>query len=143
MDSGALVGRWRLTAWTATDHTGSVTRPFGDHPDGSVIYTPGGWMSGHLSRPDRPHLSTPTALGGPEPERAQAYATYIAYCGEYRIEGDTVVHTLRMSLFPNWAGTEQRRTVDLSDDRLVLSTPPTPVGDQILVNRLHWIRVER
>ncbi|MBF6182076.1 lipocalin-like domain-containing protein [Nocardia otitidiscaviarum] len=40
MDSGALVGRWRLTAWTATDHTGTVTRPFGDHPDGSVIYTP-------------------------------------------------------------------------------------------------------
>ncbi|MEC3915044.1 lipocalin-like domain-containing protein [Nocardia sp. CDC160] len=137
-----LVGRWRLTAWTATDETGAVTMPFGAQPQGGVIYTAGGWMSGQLAADSRPTLSTPIALAGTEAERAQAYSTYIAYSGEYRVEGDTVIHTLRMSLFPNWVGTEQRRTVELSGDRLVLRTPPTPVGDRVLVNALHWIRAE-
>lgn len=142
MMAGELVGRWQLTAWTATDEAGAVTTPFGEYPQGCVIYTPGGWMSGHLAIAERRELSTPNALGGTETERAEAYSSYVAYCGEYRLEGDTVVHVLRMSLFPNWVGTEQRRFVDLSGDELVLRTPPTPVAGQILVNRLHWIRAE-
>lgn len=77
-----------------------------------------------------------------ESERAEAYSSYIAYCGKYRLEADVVVHTLRMSLFPNWVGGEQRRTAELSGDRLVLATPPTLVGEQVLVNRLYWVRAE-
>ncbi|NKY89815.1 lipocalin-like domain-containing protein [Nocardia veterana] len=142
MDSGALVGRWELTAWTAGDEAGAVVLPFGENPQGCVIYTAGGWMSGQLAAGERRELPTGNALGGPEAERAEAYSSYVAYCGEYRVEGRTVVHLLRMSLFPNWVGTEQRRFVELSGDRLVLSTPPTPVGDRTLVNRLYWTRAE-
>ncbi|WP_067701529.1 lipocalin-like domain-containing protein [Nocardia jejuensis] len=142
MKAGDLVGRWQLTAWTATDDTGAVAMPFGEHPRGSVVYTPGGWMSGQLALPDRRAMSTSAALGGTESERAEAYSSYVAYCGDYRLEGDTVVHVLRMSLFPNWVGTEQRRVVELQGDRMVLRTPPTPVSGRILVNSLHWVRVE-
>jgi hypothetical protein len=99
-------------------------------------------MTGQIAKADRRELSTSVALGGTESERAEAYSTYVAYCGEYRLEGDTVVHVLRMSVFPNWVGSEQRRSVEISGDRLVLRTPPTPVGEQLLVNRLHWIRAE-
>ncbi|GAA5061412.1 lipocalin-like domain-containing protein [Nocardia callitridis] len=137
-----LVGRWQLTAWTATDETGNTTLPFGAHAQGSVVYTPGGWMSGHLAVADRGEFSISVALRGTEPERAEAYSSYVAYCGDYRLEGDVVVHVLRMSLFPNWVGTEQRRFVELDDDTLVLRTPPTPVGGQTLVNRLRWLRAE-
>ncbi|WP_405493742.1 lipocalin-like domain-containing protein [Nocardia sp. NBC_00511] len=142
MTAGELVGRWELTGWTATTASGVVTRPFGDQPQGCVIYTAGGWMSGQLAVGKRPELATAVALGGTEAERAEAYSSYVAYCGEYRVEGDTVVHALRMSLFPNWVGTEQRRIVELAGDRLVLRTPPTPVGGQVLVNSLEWIRAE-
>jgi hypothetical protein len=142
MIAGELVGRWRLTAWTATDEAGAVTMPFGDDPQGCLVYTSGGWMTGQIAKADRRELATSVALGGTESERAEAYSTYVAYCGEYRLEGDTVVHVLRMSVFPNWVGSEQRRSVEISGDRLVLRTPPTPVGEQLLVNRLHWIRAE-
>ncbi|MEV6769085.1 lipocalin-like domain-containing protein [Nocardia sp. NPDC051030] len=142
MMASDLVGRWQLTAWTATDETGAVTTPFGENPQGSLIYTPGGWMSGHLAATDRHNLSTPNALGGPESERAQAYSSYVAYSGEYRVEADTVIHLLHMSLFPNWVGTEQRRFVDLSPTNLILRTPPTPIGSRTLVNSLHWTRAE-
>jgi hypothetical protein len=142
MDAEELVGRWQLTAWTATSEDGSVSTPFGDRPQGCVIYTRGGWMSGQLAVADRRELSTPVALAGTDSERAEAYSSYVAYCGEYRLEADVVVHTLRMSLFPNWVGGEQRRRVELSGDQLILATPPTPVGGRILVSRLHWVRAE-
>ncbi len=142
MDVGELVGRWQLTAWTAVDENGTVSTPFGDRPQGCVIYTSGGWMSGQLAVADRRELSTSVALAGADSERAEAYSSYIAYCGEYRLEADVVVHTLRMSLFPNWVGGEQRRAAELSGNRLVLATPPTPVGEHVLVNRLYWVRAE-
>ncbi|MQY26079.1 lipocalin-like domain-containing protein [Nocardia aurantia] len=142
MDVEELVGRWNLTAWTATDENGTVSAPFGDNPQGCVIYTPGGWMSGQLAVADRRQLPTPVVFAGTESERAEAYSSYLAYCGEYRLEAGEVVHTLHMSLFPNWVGGEQRRTAELSGDRLVLATPPTPMGGRVLVNRLYWIRAE-
>ncbi|MQY20942.1 hypothetical protein NRB20_40510 [Nocardia sp. RB20] len=99
-------------------------------------------MSGQLAVGGRRELSTSVVLAGAESERAEAYSSYVAYCGEYRLEADVVVHTLRMSLFPNWVGVEQRRRAELIGNRLVLATPPTVVGERVLVNRLDWVRAE-
>ena len=67
----------------------------------------------------------------------------MAYSGRYRVEGDDVVHTVEMSLYPDWNGTEQRRHVRLDDARLrlTLSTDPTPAGEATQRHRLDWERV--
>jgi hypothetical protein len=142
MAAGELVGRWQLTTWTASDEAGVVRMPFGGHPQGYLIYTADGWMSVQLAIANRAELATESVRGGAEGERADAYSSYIAYCGEYWLEGDVVVHRVRMSLYPNWVGSEQRRWVELCGDRLVLRTPHTPVGAQTQVNRLLWTRAE-
>ena len=49
-------------------------------------------------------------------------ATALAYCGRYRVDGDCVVHTVEMSMYPNWVGTEQRRAYRFDGDRIVLRT---------------------
>jgi hypothetical protein len=144
MTARELVGRWQITTWTASDEAGAITTPFGERPHGCLIYTAGGWMSGQLAVPNRAELAaaTPLALGATDGERADAYSSYVAYCGEYWLEEDVVVHRVRMSLYPNWVGREQRRFVELSGDRLVLRTPSTLVGGQTHINRLSWIRAE-
>ena len=38
-----------------------------------------------------------------------AYSTCLAYFGRYAVHGDTVVHPIDVSLFPNWSGAEQSR----------------------------------
>jgi hypothetical protein len=43
--------------------------PFGERPQGSVVYTPGGWMSGTLAYADRTDLATGDVVGGSEEER--------------------------------------------------------------------------
>jgi Lipocalin-like domain len=38
--------------------------------------------------------------------------------------GDTVLHHVELSLFPNWVGVTQERLVKISGDQLTLSTRP-------------------
>jgi hypothetical protein len=79
-------------------------------------------------------------LGGSEPERAAAYATAFSYCGRYEVQDDHVVYEVELCSFPNWAGRQQVRLVELDGDELVLRTPPveTPIG--VITRELHWAR---
>jgi hypothetical protein len=41
-----VTGRWELLAWRSLGGDGAVAgQPFGEHPHGVLIYTPGGWMA--------------------------------------------------------------------------------------------------
>ena len=142
MAANRLVGRWRLVSWSARTADGTVTYPFGERAQGSVVYTPGGWMSGTLAYGDRADLATGDVVGGSEEQRAAAFSTYLSYCGTYEVQGDVVVHHIEMSLFPNWVGGDQKRHFELSGDELVLRTPPMEIGGQEIHNQLRWIREE-
>lgn len=142
MTDDELVGRWRLVSWTANGEQGGVSYPFGARAEGSVVYTAGGWMSGHLAAGGRLPLPSENILDGTEAQRAAAFSSYVAYCGSYRIDGDVVVHEVQMSLLPNWVGIEQLRSFELSGDMLLLKTPPIVIGADTVVNELHWIREE-
>jgi hypothetical protein len=66
--SDGLVGRWRLDSYIARHEDGSVAYPLGEAASGSLVYTAGGWMSGHLAAAERPNLTVlrtePTQFGG-------------------------------------------------------------------------------
>jgi hypothetical protein len=131
-----------LLSYSARVAGGETTYPLGADPIGSLVYTAGGWMSGMLAARDRPNLSTTDMMGGTETERASAFSSYIAYCGEYEIEGDVVIHRVAMSMFPNWVGGDQRRFFELSGDELLLRTPPMEINGEMVVNELRWVRAE-
>ena len=71
-------------------------------------------------------------------EKAQAAETYVSYCGRYEFRGDTVVHHVEHSLFPNWVGVEQERLIDLEGNRLTLSTRPMLLGGIRRTAHLIW-----
>jgi hypothetical protein len=48
----------------------------------------------------------------------------------YEVRGDTVVHWIDVSLFPNWSGAEQIRPFSYSHDELVLRTPQLVRNDR-------------
>ncbi len=88
---------------------------------------------------ERPPLATDDALGGETAARAAAYSTYLAYFGSYELEGESVVHYIDGSLFPNWSGEKQVRPFVAEGDELILRTPP--MADDS-VNELVWTRDE-
>lgn len=140
-----ITGTWRLVAWRRYSADGTFFHPFGDRPDGILVYTPDGFMAVQMVRADRPTLDTDNAIGGTVEERAGAYSTCLSYFGRYRIGGDHVVHLLDGSLFPNWSGTAQVRPFRLDDGDLVLEVrdPSGHITNEIVWRRPAIDRAER
>jgi hypothetical protein len=137
-----LVGTWRLRSWEARGEDGSVELPLGEAPMGILVYTSDSVMITTIGRPDRAPISRGDMLTGPDDERLASMASFIAYSGSFRVEGGDVIHSVEMSLYPNWAGGEQRRHAVLSPDgrELVLSTDSMPVRGRVARHRLTWER---
>ena len=114
----------------------------GEAPGGLLAYAADGTMVGIMASDARARFATDDVTGGTAEEQAAAFATCIAYGGRYAVDGDTVIHTVETSLFPNWNGTEQRRTFALSDDgqTLTLTSPPIVLGGTRRTQRLTWSR---
>lgn len=137
-----LVGTWRLRSWTATADDG-VEHPMGDQPEGVLVYTPDGTMITTIGRAGRSPIDGGDMLAGPDDQRLAAFTSFIAYSGSFRVDAGDVVHSVTMSLFPNWIGTEQRRHVSLAADgrELELSSDPFMLRGRLSVQRLRWERV--
>jgi hypothetical protein len=124
---------------------GSESLPMGASPEGLLVYSGDGTMVGIMGPADRPRFDSDDVTGGTDDERARAFATFIAYGGGYRIEGDMVIHTVEHSLFPDWIGTSQERRwqLDGSSERLVITSPPLALRGAVRVQRLTWERLRR
>jgi hypothetical protein len=86
------------------------------------MYNDDGYMFVAIMAPHRLRFAADDLLSASKEEEAQAEETYVTYCGRYDLLGDTVVHHVEMSLFPDWIGGDQVRVVDLRGNRLTLST---------------------
>lgn len=142
MESNPLIGTWRLVSWENRSVVGGeVSYPLGEDAVGYIMYGQDGYMSVAIMRPDRAKFAAGDLLGGSEQERARAAGAYVSYCGRYEFRGDTVVHRVELSLFPNWIGVEQERLVEVVGDRLTLSTQPILLGGVPRTAHLIWERV--
>ncbi|MCF8476558.1 MAG: lipocalin-like domain-containing protein [Pseudolabrys sp.] len=137
-----LVGFWRELGREFIGGDGSVTI---DIPRTSqIMYSADGFM-GVLNTPrERARVSETGARmdldGVSADERAQAALGVVSYFGRYRVEGDSVHHTLEAALNPNLIGTTQVRHVTLDGDDLTLSAPPDAHGNYF---RIRWRRAAK
>jgi hypothetical protein len=136
-----LSGTWSLVAWRRIANDGSISYPLGEDASGVLIYTENGRMAVQIAGANRPVLAVDDPLGGDAQARASAYSTYLAYFGSYEVQGDTVVHYIHESLYPNWSGKTQARPFTDESGELVLHTPPMRLADgTTVVNELAWTR---
>ena len=139
-----LIGAWRLVACLEADvKTGEVYRPFGDTPEGLILYTPDGYMSAQLSTSGRRKFSSDDMYQGRPDEYMNAGLTYLAYSGPYYVDEDKriIEHEMFVSLFPNWQGQRQVRVVGLKNDELKLSTDqPFMFNGSLKTATISWRR---
>ena len=142
MTTNPLIGTWRLISWETRSLDGQkISYPLGKDAVGYIMYNEDGYMFVAIMRPNRVRFAAGDLLGGSAEEKAQAANTYVSYCGRYEFNGDTVIHHVDLSLFPNWVGVEQERLVELRGDRLTLSTRPILLGGVQRTAHLIWERV--
>jgi hypothetical protein len=106
------------------------------------MYDSAGNMSVAFMRPGRLKFAIADKCRGTAAEIKTALEGFQAYFGTYETDEEkkTVTHHVEGSLLPNWEGTSQTRFVELSGNRLTLSTPPTFDGGETGVTVLAWER---
>jgi Lipocalin-like domain len=134
-----LVGTWKLVSASSRASTGErIEAPYGLNPVGFLTYTSDGRVSALISYGGRKSLS----FGGGTPEeQVEAFNTFLGYAGYYKLKGDKVTHSIEVSSIQNYVKKELVRGVRFEDDRVVLTTPPTPVNGKIQIVELVWQRL--
>jgi hypothetical protein len=111
-DRAPLVGLWRLVSFLLEyQATGEREYPMGHSPAGYILFQPEGRMWVVLTAEGR---TAPTT----DQDRAGLFNTLVAYTGPYRVDGNTWITTVEVSMNPAWVGTEQPRAFQISGDRL-------------------------
>jgi len=140
--SDRLVGTWRLVSFAARGAEGRETLTYGPGPRGILIYDRGARMSVQIARSDRKPFKADDPFRGSPEELKDAFDGYFGYFGGYTVDekAGAVTHHVEGGSYPNFAGTDQRRLVAWQDDRLVLSTPPEPMGGSEVTYVAIWER---
>lgn len=132
-----FVGAWHLARFTRTAGDGTITYPYGQPPQGQIVYTASGQMSAQLMRPvDDPGRSADA--DGEDSGQTQ----FFAYWGAYDVDdtAETVTHNVEGSLSRSWVGSARVRAFRFEgEDRLILS--PLDGADPAVVSELTWERV--
>jgi hypothetical protein len=136
-----LLGTWRLVAMERRARDGEITHPFGPAPVGHLTYSADGHMSAIITPAGRPAPVSGNLREATDADKLAIFEGCTAYAGVCEFLGDRVVHHVELSLFPNWAGTDQERSADLSGNRLTLSVGPLLLGGKQQTARLIWERV--
>ncbi|MFW9259890.1 lipocalin-like domain-containing protein [Nostoc sp. CALU 546] len=143
MVENQFIGTWQLVSWENRDSDGNVIYPYGQDAIGYIMYNADGYMSVNIMMANRSNFASEVILTGTTEEQAVASQSYLAYCGNYEIQSDKIIHYIATSLFPNWVGTVQERFFQFEGDRLVLSTPPLSVSGKQQTAHLTWERVNK
>ena len=95
-DSQKVLGSWKLVSYeTEVQATGEKEPAMGQN------------LTGEARKPAKTSQ-----------ERAELFATLIAYTGTYRIEGDKWTTKVEVAWIPEWVGTEQARSLTVDGDQL-------------------------
>ena len=134
---------WRLLECYGKWTDGRITYPYGENPEGQLMYDLQGSFSGQISGSGRPAFQTGNLLKGTEEEIKKAFEGYIAYYGTYEVDeaNSQVTHHVESALFPNWIGDVQTRNYEFEGERLRLQTQPIKGRTADLTNILLWERV--
>ena len=114
-----LVGTWTPVSVEA----------FGPNPKGNLTFDANGRFSLQLLRADLKKVAANKRDLGTSQENEAIVHGSISYYGSYTMSGTELVLHVEASSFPNWSGTDQKRTnVILTADQLTYTNPAPSVG---------------
>ncbi len=132
-----LIGHWRLVSTETAREGEAPTSTLGPSPLGTIVYTTDGHVQAQLTRSARASVRPADA----SPAEARELARYTAYFGRFAVDeaGRTVTHRRDGTFVPGER--DIVRNIDLSGNRLVLTTPTTLVNGKTQFTRITWERL--
>ena len=126
-----LVGTWDQVVSEVTMPDGKKSFPFGEKPNGILIFTDDGrFVQVHIAS-GIPKVAANNRTAGTADENKAVVGGSIALFGTYTVDEDKklVIFTVKASTFPNWDGAVQpRKIVLLNANEFINENPGGSVG---------------
>jgi hypothetical protein len=106
-----LVGTWSNISNVSIRPDGSKVDIFGPKGRGMAIFGSNGRFAIINLNPDTPKFASNNRAQGTPEENKAAVLGAIALYGTYSVTNKVIAFKVEGSSFPNWTGTEQKRTV--------------------------------
>lgn len=137
-----IVGTWTLGG-VVLEQGGQKRTPFGPTPRGLAVLD-GSRISIIISSGAAPKFTSNNRETGTAEENKAAMAGSIAFFGAYSYDETGKVLSVKIdaSNFPNWEGSEQKRSITLSGDTMIFSNPTPSAGGPGGVAKITWIRAK-
>jgi hypothetical protein len=105
------------------------------------MYSPDGYVFVAIMSPYRTNFAGGDLLSGTLEQEAKAEETFLSCCGPVAFRGDTIIHYIEISSFPNWTGVDHERLVEFGGNRVTLSTHTILIQGEHQTAHLIWERV--
>ncbi len=131
--AATLVGVWSLVAVENINPDGSKTLPYGEAPQGQLIFTGSGEYSIHILKAQRPRVAANDKNRATAEENAALVQGNNSHFGTYTVDPQrkTITFHVAHAFYPNWEGTVQERNYTLAGDTLSYVVTNTTNGGAI------------
>ncbi len=115
-----VVGLWSLSSQYVEKADGSRVERFGPNPKGMAYFDQGGRFSQVMVRADLPKIASNNAMTATDAENRAIVEGSTAFFGTWSVDEatSTLFNRIEGSTFPNWTGTELKRTLSISGDEM-------------------------
>jgi Lipocalin-like domain len=141
--SATLAGVWTLVLVDNVQADGRRIQLYGPAPQGLLMLDADGHYSLQIYRVGRaPFASNDKSKATPEENRTAIQGAN-AHFGRFAIDATdgTIAFRIEHASFPNWEGTEQKRSFTLDGDRLRYVVPTPTTGGEVVTGEVEWKRV--
>ena len=117
------VGTWKLLSSETVRADGTRAPTFGGDATGILIFGADSRFIYLFSRADLPKFASNNRNTGTPEENTAVVKGSISTSGTYSVAGTVFTIKVEHSTFPNWIGSEQKRTITVTGDDMKWSNP--------------------
>ena len=138
-----LVGTWTLVSVDNIYPDSSRVHPYGDEPQGLLIFDTMGNYAIQILKAARPKIVSGDKNKCTPEENAMMVQGSNSHFGTYAVDeaGKTITFNIAHASFPNWEGTVQRRSYTYSGNEIRYVVTHTTQGGQAVIAEVAWRRL--
>ena len=120
-----FVGTWTFVS-AITERDGQKSDTFGPNAKGMLMFDAKGHYTITFLAANLPKFTSNNRAAGTAEENKAVVAGSLAHFGAYSVDetGKSFTFRIEKATYPNWDGTEQKRSFVMTGDELKYTTPP-------------------
>jgi hypothetical protein len=138
-----LMGTWTLVSVDNIYPDSSRVRPYGENPQGMLVFDEKGNYAIQILRAGRPKIASGDKNKSTPEENTALVQGSNSHYGKYSVNETThtITFIIEHAFYPNWEGTEQKRSYIYTGNEIKYVVTNTTQGGQAVVAEVAWRRL--